>query len=135
MLAEDGEIPIDLIFNFSTRDDILLEKLMGRRVCPVCNTNYNVASIDRDGYYMKALLPEKDPKMCDNCPGVHLVVRDDDKENIILERLEIYREKTEPILDFYRDKTDTIVVDFEAKRGVDDFPKMKVLLEEHLAKI
>ena len=132
---QQEDISVDLIMNFTNRDDILLEKLMGRRVCPVCNRNYNVAEIDRDGYYMKALLPEKDPKMCDDCPGVHLVVRDDDKENIIRERMEIYREKTEPILDFYKRETNTMVIDFEAKRGVDDFPKMKALLEEGLKKI
>lgn len=134
MLQEAG-ISVDLIMNFTNRDDILLEKLMGRRVCPCCNRNYNIAHIDRDGYYMKALLPKKDPSMCDDCEGVSLVVRDDDKENIITERMQIYREKTEPILDFYKTNTDTVVIDFEAKRGVDDFPKMKTLLEEGLAKI
>jgi len=84
---------------------------------------------------MKALLPKKDPSKCDDCEVVSLVVRDDDKENIITERMQIYRDKTEPILDFYKTNTDTVVIDFEAKRGVDDFPKMKTLLEEGLAKI
>ena len=85
-MLEEHNIHIDLIFNFMCREDILLEKLMGRRVCPNCNRNYNVTSIDRDGYFMKPLLPKGDPKICDDCPGVHLVVRDDDKENIIRER-------------------------------------------------
>ena len=85
MLA-DHDIKIDLVFNFMNRPDILLEKLMGRRVCPNCGRNYNVTEIDRDGYYMKPLLPKGDPTICDDCPGVKLVVRDDDKENIILER-------------------------------------------------
>lgn len=111
----DMEIPINLVLNFIHRDDILLEKLMGRRVCPVCNRNYNVAHIDRDGYFMKALLPEKDHQNCDDCVTVPLVVRDDDKENIIAERMEIYKEKTEPILDFYKQREDTLVIDFEAK--------------------
>jgi len=112
-----------------------LEKLMGRRVCPKCNRNYNVTSIDRDGYFMKPLLPKKDPKCCDDCAGVSLVVRDDDKESIIRERMEIYREKTEPILDYYKEQQSTVVIDFEAKRGVDDFPKMKELLDGALAEI
>ena len=99
-----------------------MEKLMGRRVCPSCNRNYNVAHIDRDGYYMKALLPVKKATHCDDCTDVHLVIRDDDKENIITERLEIYKKKTMPILDFYREKKETVVIDFEAKKGVDDFP-------------
>ena len=85
-MLEENNIHIDLIFNFMCREDILIEKLMGRRVCPNCNRNYNVASIDRDGYFMKPLLPEGDPKICDDCPGVHLVVRDDDKEKTIRKR-------------------------------------------------
>ena len=134
MLKEAG-ISVDLILNFTNKPDILLEKLMGRRVCPVCNRNYNVAHIDRDGYYMKALLPKKVDDECDDHPGVKLVVRDDDKEIIIKERMEIYRNKTEPILDYYKNNTDTPVIDFEAKRGVDDFPMMKSVLEEALSKI
>ena len=134
MLHEKG-ISVDLIINFTNRPDILLEKLMGRRVCTQCNRNYNVAHIDRDGYLMKALLPKGDPKKCDDCTDSLLVVRDDDKESIIMERMEIFRTKTEPILDFYKDNTDTIVIDFEVKRGFDDFPQMKKLLEEALAKI
>ena len=104
---------------------------MGRRVCPKCNRNYNVASIDRDGYKMKPLLPKGRPTHCDDCPDVHLVIRDDDKENIIRERLQIYKDKTEPILDFYRIETKIKVIDFEAKRGVDDFPELKDMLAEH----
>ena len=87
MLESTTNISVDLIFNFVTLDDILVEKLMGRRVCPLCNRNYNVAHIDRDGYFMKALLPDKSPHHCDDCENVHLVIRDDDKENIIRERL------------------------------------------------
>jgi len=139
MLAEH-DISVDLIFNLTNRDDILLEKLMGRRVCPLCTRNYNMAHIDRDGYFMKALLPKKSPHHCDDCGDgdVHLVIRDDDKETVIKERMEIYREKTEPILDFYRSGesgSNTLVVDFEAKKGVDDFPKMSAVLRDALNKL
>lgn len=109
-----------------------MEKLMGRRVCPSCNRNYNVADINRDGYLMKPLLPKLNSTHCDDCPSIHLVVRDDDKENIISERLMIYKQKTEPILDFYRSKPETKVVDFEAKKGVDDWPALKDLLTTHI---
>ena len=86
-------MPIDLILNFVNRFDILLEKLMGRRVCPVCNRNYNTAAIDRDGYFLKPMLPKKSLHHCEDCgdgKSVHLVIRDDDKESIITERMEIY---------------------------------------------
>ena len=67
---------------------------MGRRVCPSCNIGYNIVNIDTpDGYKMKPLLPKIDIHKCDKC-NVKLVVRDDDKESIIKERLSIYKEKT-----------------------------------------
>ena len=75
--------------NFHTREDIVLEKLMGRRVCPVCSRNYNLTHIDRDGIFMWALLPKGDPNLCDDCDQISLVVRDGDEENIILECMEI----------------------------------------------
>lgn len=87
-------LKVDLVINFFNRDDILLEKLMSRRVCPSCGKNYNIADINRDGYVMKPLLPKKDPAKCDNCVDVKLVVRDDDKESIIKDRMEVYRKET-----------------------------------------
>ena len=63
-----------------------------------------------------------------------LFIRDDDKENIIRERMEIYMQKTEPILEFYRKGNVTKVIDLDPKRGVDDFPLVKSLLEKELAK-
>ena len=85
-LLPEYNINIDIVFNFFNTDSILIEKLMGRRVCPQCNRNYNVADIDRDGYKMKPLLP-KNGHNCDDCKNSHLVIRDDDKESIIVERL------------------------------------------------
>lgn len=109
---------------------------MGRRVCPVCTRNYNVAHIDRSGYYMKALLPQKQPGHCDDCENVKLVIRDDDKESVIKERFEIYREKTEPILDYYRsERSRTTVVDLEPKRGVDDFHLIQEVIDDQLKQI
>lgn len=124
-------LKVDLVINFYNRDDILLEKLMSRRVCPSCNKNYNIADINRDGYVMKPLLPKKDHCKCDAC-NVNLVIRDDDKESIIKDRMEVYRKQTEPILDFYKGIPETKVVDFEAKRGVDDYPTVKQIIKDAL---
>lgn len=127
---------VDLILNFYNRDDVLLQKLMGRRVCPECNKNFNVADVNtEDGYQMEALLPTgADPTVCDgdHAPGIQLVTREDDKEEIILERLNLYKEETLPILEFYQRNTDTPVIDFEAKKGKKDYPILKELLENHL---
>lgn len=106
---------------------------MGRRVCPQCNKNYNVADINTpDGYVMAPLLPKKDHSKCDDCGNVKLVVRDDDKESIIRDRLQLYKDKTEPIIEFYKKQPHTKVIDYEAKKGVNDYPELKRLLKESL---
>ena len=125
-------LKVDLVINFFNRDDILLEKLMSRRVCPSCGKNYNIANINKDGYVMKPLLPKNDPSKCDPC-AVPLVTRDDDKESVIRDRMEVYRSQTQPILDFYKGLGgETRVIDFEAKRGVDDYPEIKKILQDAL---
>ena len=134
MLKASG-LKVDLIINFFNRDEILLQKLMGRRVCPCCSRNYNIADINSaDGYQMKPLLPKKVVDECDDCAGQKLVVRDDDREDVIRDRLKIYKEKTEPILDFYKIecKNETKVVDFEAKKGINDYPQVKKILQDTL---
>lgn len=130
-------LSIDLVLNFEHRDDILMEKLMGRRICPVCNKSFNVAAIDtEDGYVMPPLLPKgEDPTVCDNSEHAHpvkLVSRADDVESVILDRLELYKKETLPVLDFYRNDPNTIVIDFEAKKGKADYPHVKQFIEEAL---
>lgn len=50
-MLRDSGLRVDLVLNFFNREEVLLEKLMGRRVCPGCNRNYNVADINTaDGY-------------------------------------------------------------------------------------
>lgn len=105
---------------------------MGRRMCPSCGKNYNVADIHTDdGYSMNPLLPKIDPHKCD-VDGVKLIIRDDDKESIIKDRLELYKSKTQPILDYYKKSNKTKVVDFEAKKGVDDYPEIKKIVQREL---
>ncbi len=99
------EMPIDFVLNFTTPNDIILEKLMGRRVCPTCDRNYNVAAIDRNGYFMKPLLPKISEHHCEECGDgktVKLVLRDDDKKETVSKRMDLYYEKTEPILEVFR---------------------------------
>lgn len=84
---------------------------------------------------MEPLLPEgRDPTLCDNqtCDNVKLIMREDDKEDIIKSRLETYKSETLPILDFYSSNTATPVIEFEAKRGKKDYPNVKEMLEEKL---
>ena len=63
---------------------------------------------------------------------VKLVMREDDTEDIIRKRLELYKEETLPILDFYKNHTNTKVIDFEAKKGKGDYPTVESLLSNAL---
>lgn len=100
---------LDLVINLLLPDDIIVKKNLGRRVCKNCGNIYNIADIREDGIEMPPLLPEKEG-VCDKCGGL-LIERSDDTEEIIRERLRVYKERIEPVLQFYREKG--IVEDFK----------------------
>jgi adenylate kinase len=73
-------------------DDIIIQRLSNRRSCPKCGAVYHLESAQ----------PKK-AGVCDFC-GAKLIQRDDDKEEVIRHRLEVYRKNTEPLLERYREK-------------------------------
>jgi len=99
---------IDAIIKINVHEEILIEKISGRRICsnPKCDGNYNIADIHKmvEGieYILPPLLPKEDMK-CDKC-GYPLIQRDDDKPEVMKERLRIYEEQTKPVLDYYKKK-------------------------------
>ena len=80
------------VVNFQIADDVVIKRLSTRRVCKKCGANFNILT-----------LPPKVEGVCDNCGG-ELYQRDDDKQESIMHRMEVYREQTEPLIDFYRQK-------------------------------
>lgn len=93
----EGVTDVDLVVNLKLREDVLLEKCLGRRICSECGKNFNVASINvkgengKPGMSMPPLLP---PSHCMS----KLVTRSDDTETVVTERLRIYNEKVCSIL-------------------------------------
>ena len=85
-------IDIDLVVNLKLREDVLLEKCLGRRICGQCGKNFNLASINvrgengQPGMSMAPLLPPS------NCMS-KLITRADDTEAVVKERLRVYNEK------------------------------------------
>jgi len=71
--------------------NVIIARLTGRRQCPVCGTLYNVTS-----------KPPKVPGVCD-LEGAKLIVRDDDREEVIRERLDEYEKQTRPLIDYFRE--------------------------------
>lgn len=83
---------------------------MGRRACIKCGGNYNVCGIKRDDYDMEPQLPKKDAK-CEGCRDVgKLVVREDDRREVIEKRMGEYRQKTQPIVEEFRKRG--VLMDF-----------------------
>lgn len=88
----DEVASIDLVVNLKLREDVLISKCLGRRICSECGGNFNVASIDVDGYdsvpriLMPPLLP---PPKC----ASKMTIRADDTEDVVRARLRIYYEE------------------------------------------
>lgn len=126
----DKLFPIHLVLNLNLKWEILLEKLMARRTCADCGRAYNFCNINRDGYLMEPLYPKKTD--CTKCNGEpKLVIRDDDTEKVITERMKEYEAKTVPLLNEYKKKG--VLVDFEIKKGVKDYPALRDLVKSKLS--
>lgn len=96
---DDMGIEIDKVIDIQVPDEKIVQRLSGRRVCSGCGASYHLL-------YKK---PEKDG-VCNLC-GAQLVQRTDDREETVLERLKIYHEQTEPLVDYYRKKNKLVVVE------------------------
>jgi adenylate kinase len=83
---------LDAVVNFSISDQEVVKRLSGRRVCRSCGAVYNVNTMQ----------PKKEG-ICDTCGGP-LFIRDDDKIESIKNRLEVYKNQTEPLILFYKKK-------------------------------
>jgi len=94
ILAEYGK-KVDLVINLETPAEEIIDRMLTRRVCTNqdCKATYNIK-----------LHPPKVEGICDKC-GAPLKQRDDDKDpEAIKRRLEIYEEKTSPLINFYKQK-------------------------------
>ena len=83
------KISIDIVINIKVSIDELIKRISGRLVCRGCQTSYH-----RD------FSPPRNISVCDNC-GDQLYQREDDSPNATKKRLLIYKEVTEPLIDYY----------------------------------
>lgn len=103
--AIEGITEIDAVINLNIPDWVLIEKILARRTCENCGDIYNVADIKfgpDDSYHMPPL-PPKEEGVCDKCGG-RLVSRSDETKEIIENRLQVYKEQTQPLIEYYREK-------------------------------
>ncbi len=80
------------VINFSISDELVIRRLSGRRVCRSCGAIYHIEN-----------MPPKVAGICDSC-GAELYIRDDDKIESIKNRLRVYKDQTEPLIAYYRNK-------------------------------
>jgi adenylate kinase len=92
---------IDRVLKFEVADECALRRLAGRRICSVCGADFNL--------YTR---PSQKENVCDICGG-KLFQRADDKEEVILTRLKVYREETLPLEEYYNHQGKLIRINSE----------------------
>lgn len=81
---------IDFALDIEMKDQAIIDRMKGRRVCVGCGATYHVVNI-----------PPKVEGVCDSCGG-NLELRDDDKPETVKKRLGVYHEQTAPLIDYYK---------------------------------
>ncbi|MEN8730411.1 MAG: adenylate kinase [Desulfuromonadales bacterium] len=82
---------LDRVISLEVDAEALVERLTGRRTCKECGRGYHV-KFD----------PPREENICDACGG-RLIQRDDDQEETIRKRLQVYADQTSPLISYYRD--------------------------------
>lgn len=90
-LTELGD-KIDYAINVEVPDENIVKRMGGRRACLSCGATYHIEHV-----------PPKAEGICDTC-GKELVLRDDDKPETVMNRLDVYHKQTQPLIDFYSAK-------------------------------
>lgn len=83
---------IDYAINVDVPDENIVKRMSGRRACLTCGATYHIEHV-----------PPKKEGICDVC-GSELVLRDDDKPETVKNRLNVYHEQTQPLINFYTEK-------------------------------
>jgi adenylate kinase len=112
---------IDAALNFVAPDEVIMERIGGRRTCSRCGAIYHIKNV-----------PPTIEGVCDRCSG-RLVQRSDEKPEVIKNRLVVYREKTKPVADYLREKG--LLVDIDAHYDIEEIDKIIAQCEKHLQKL
>ncbi len=91
MLGRLG-VKLDHVVALDVPEDEIVGRLSGRRLCTQCGRLFHVK-----------FSPPADPTSCDDCGG-EIVIREDDREETVRERMRVYTEQTEPLLDYYAER-------------------------------
>lgn len=92
-------VTIDLVLDIEVRDEDIVKRLSGRRVCSSCAASYHII-----------YKPSKEEGKCSIC-GADLMIRADDKPETVLDRLKVYHDMTEPLKDYYAKQNKLVIVE------------------------
>ena len=96
-------VNITKVISFEVSDDDIVDRLSGRRLCSECSASYHIK-----------YAPSKVENKCDSCGG-ELMIRKDDRKDVVESRLETYHRETEPLKAFYKKLGLLEIVDGEGK--------------------
>jgi adenylate kinase len=97
---------VDMVLNLRVNDNVVLERITGRRSCPKCGAVYHVKN-----------MPPKVENVCDK-DGTPLVQRPDDTEEVVRNRLQTYYRQTEPVVEYYRARRTVEDIDADGNADV-----------------
>ena len=114
LMLKKHNLKIDHAINLSLKQSEVIKRLTSRRVCKKCASVYNVDLLGSD--------------ICPQCGG-EIIIRDDDKEEVIISRLKVYTEQTEPLIKYFSDKN--VLLEVDASVSIDDvWNEIKTMLEK-----
>lgn len=103
---------IDKVVLISVDDDLIIERMVGRRGCPKCGQMYHIK-----------YNPPKEDGVCSEC-GSELIQRKDDNEETVKNRLSVYHTSTSPIIDYYKNKG--LLLEISGVGNIDDISKQLI---------
>ncbi len=96
---------LDCAINFDVADQVIMNRLAGRRVCPNCGKTFHIV-----------YEPPREQGICDTC-RIPLTQREDDREETVIKRLHSYHEQTEPLIEHYQRRN--LLVNVDAAKPID----------------
>jgi len=90
---------IDFAIDVAVADEVIINRMSGRRACVACGATYHIVNI-----------PPAVEGICDRCNS-ELILRDDDQEETVKNRLKVYHDQTQPLIDFYTQRNVLHAVD------------------------
>ncbi len=100
---------LNKVINIIVREDVLIERITGRRICKDCGATYHIK-----------YNPPKIEGKCDVCGG-GFYQRDDDTEETVKKRYSVYKEQTEPLIDYYNKQG--LLLDINGEEAIDEISK------------